>query len=91
MSYDIAVQFADIMNKKGSEIIVIDTDEVGGHNVVPQPVIIGNYSYMGKNYPLNKTVDDMYLFFCKYLRRAARYVAFHSVLLWKFPDLFSAV
>ena len=26
-------------------------------------------SYMGKNYPLNKTVDDMYLFFCKYLRR----------------------
>ena len=69
VSYDIAVQFADIMNKKGSEIIVIDTDEVGGHNVVPQPVIIGSYSYMGKNYPLNKTVDDMYLFFCMYLRR----------------------
>lgn len=69
VSYDIAVQFADIMNKKCSEIIVIDTDEVGGHNVVPQPVIIGSYSYMGKNYPLNKTVDDMYLFFCKYLRR----------------------
>lgn len=35
----------------------------------PSPVIIGSYSYMGKNYPLNKTVDDMYLFFCKYLRR----------------------
>ena len=32
-------------------------------------VQMGRYSYMGKNYPLNKTVDDMYLFFCKYLRR----------------------
>ena len=43
--------------------------DVYKRQVVPQPVIIGSYSYMGKNYPLNKTVDDMYLFFCKYLRR----------------------
>lgn len=66
VSYDIAVSFAEIMNKKGSRITVVNTEEVGGHNVVPQSVIIGDYEYMGKTYPLNKTVNDVYLFFCKY-------------------------
>ena len=70
VSYDIAVSFAKIMNEKGSRITVVDTEEVGGHNVVPRPVIIGDYEYMEKTYPLNKTVNDVYLFFCKYKMNA---------------------
>lgn len=66
VSYDIAVEFAKIMNAKGSDITVMNTDEVGGHNVIPQPEIVGDYNYMGKKYQLNKTVRDVYLFFCKY-------------------------
>ena len=60
VSYDIAVQFADIMNKKGSEIIVIDTDEVGDTMLYPSRLLLVVIVIWGKNYPLNKTVDDMY-------------------------------
>lgn len=70
VSYDIAVEFAKIMNAKGSNITVINTDEVGGHNVIPEPEIVGDYNYMGKNYQLNKTVRDVYLFFRNHRMRS---------------------
>lgn len=64
--YDIAKEFSEQMNARGSEVILNDTDEYGGHNVPSNPIIVGDFNYIGQNIPLKLTVKVVGDFFDSY-------------------------
>lgn len=64
--YYIARQFSDEMKKRGSNIVISDIEEYGGHNVPANPIIVGDYNYMGEKKPLKLTVKTVGDFFDSY-------------------------
>lgn len=61
--YSIAKTFADTLNQRGSEIVISDNEEYGGHNVLSNPIYIGNFVYIGTTYPIRSTYKEIISFF----------------------------
>lgn len=64
--YDIAKEFSDKMNARGSKIIINDIEEYGGHNVAANPIIVGSFDFLNENIPLKLTVKTVGDFFDLY-------------------------
>lgn len=64
--YDIAKVFADTINDTGSYSIVDTTTSLGAHNVKPNPIIVGTFSYQGKDYPINEVFQKTVNFYKQY-------------------------
>lgn len=63
VSYKIAVEFADRMNQRGSNIYLSDISEYGAHNVPPNNIIVGEYKYLNSFMLLKLTVKEVADFF----------------------------
>lgn len=63
--YDLTQEFAQKMNERGSKIVLSDIDEYGAHNVIPKPVILGDFVY-GVKKPLKLTVKTIGDYFDSY-------------------------
>lgn len=66
INYNIAKEFTEKMNLRGSNIILDDNEEYGNHSIVPSPIIVGSFQYNGKDYPLKLTVKKVLDFFKTY-------------------------
>lgn len=62
--YSIASSFADTMNvRKKDQIIVDTTTSYGAHNVQAKPKVLGSFLFKGNEYPLNEVYVKIYEFF----------------------------
>lgn len=64
--HSIAQEFTTKLNDRGSNIILSDIEEYGGHNVPASPVITGNFTYMNIDLKLRQTVEEIGKFFNSY-------------------------
>lgn len=65
VEYSLAMNFTNVLNKRGSNI-VIRTFKEGGHTSEPNPVVVGHYSFRGVHYNLTQTVYETAVWFSQY-------------------------
>lgn len=61
--YDIAKEFSEKMNARGSKITISDIEEYGAHNIAANNIYVGSFNYMDTNISLKLTVKTVGDFF----------------------------
>lgn len=65
--YEIASEFASVVNETGCYAKIDTTSSLGAHSAVAHPIIVGSFSYRGKEYPTNEVYVKIRDFFNQYI------------------------
>ena len=64
--YEIASEFAAVVNESGCYAQVDTTSSLGAHSAVAHPIIVGSFFYRGQEYPTNEVYVKIRDFFNQY-------------------------
>lgn len=63
ISYSLISTFQEMLNSRGYNIYIGNTEEFGAHNVTMNPIYVGIFTYMRRDYNLNLTIQQTLDFF----------------------------